>query len=509
MKGQGDGFIFGRGLSIGPASANGILRSENGRQEPAGVLDDAGQDVALAKDRRDTVLQHVVDPGLDAVDFRLRVDKDADFKVNEEATEVEIGRAEHRHAVIDDDGLGVEHPRGVLEHAPAGPCKLPREIAPGEIRDGMVRLERHDQRHVAARARTHDHGAQEHIVRDEIGGDDPDVAHGLLDHGDNSLIEGVAGNIRAARHHLELARAPVGGPARLSVLPDSVGGLLYGEAPVRDEHLAQDDRSGSPDHGAKVAPALGVGGRAHVLPGNVPAAHDCGHAIKNGHLSVAPEIGGASGRKRHDRHESTDLAPGLPDGIDKAPRTEEAAERVQEQPDLYPLARALGQQFHDPAARRIAAQDEARDVNRVLRGQDLALKLREILLAGQKVTDPVSPDRLEAAGPRHRLRHGFKDVVRLGDAHLGKDWEQGLLSLHHAFQLSPPYEKVERNTEPGDENDHEQPREGVGGRAPLAHQPGDQEKSQEEAGDRRKVRQEPAGHKPVNKLAELTHSSER
>ena len=82
--------------------------------------------------------------------------------------------------------------------------QLAQEMPPGVVRHRVVRLVRHDQRHVAAGPRLHDQRAEQHLVRDEVRRHDHDAALGLLHHRDDALVQGVARTVGAAGHDLDL-----------------------------------------------------------------------------------------------------------------------------------------------------------------------------------------------------------------------------------------------------------------------------------------------------------------
>ena len=166
---------------------------------------------------RQAVGDQLLRPGAHGAHLGFGVDEHADLEVHEERAQVEVGGPEQADAVVDDHALAVHHARLVEQHLHAGLLQFPQVITPGMVGDRVVRPSRHHELDLVAGPRLHQQRAEDHLVGNEIGRDDPDAVLGLLDERDDALVERVARDVRSAGHDLQFPRAArIESPARRS-----------------------------------------------------------------------------------------------------------------------------------------------------------------------------------------------------------------------------------------------------------------------------------------------------
>ena len=156
-----------------------------------------------------------------------------------------------------------------------------------------------------------------------------------------------------------------------------------------------------------------------------------------------------------------------------------------------------------PAVGTSAPENERREMDGVLRLADMLFQGGEILLAGGEQAEAIPPDGGAAAGRGHRIRDGRgkrRWGARLGPGQRG---DQRGLPLGQPAELPAPEDQVERHPDVGDEDNAEQPGEGVGRRAFLAEQSSDHEKRQQETGDRQEMGQIPVGEESSEDIPQM------
>ena len=194
--------------------------------------------------------------------------------------------------------------------------------------------------------------------------------------------------------------------------------------------------------------------------------------------------------EREHRHETMHLAARLPDRRREAAAAEQAADRVEQQPDLHPLACARW--ASSSTTRRPVASRPRMNVIRLIvwrASQNAALEFAVGLLAGAEKPDGIAAQRRTAR--RARDRHGGGaggDDRRCGAFHRDGG-RQARLAGSQPAQLPAAEDQIERHADVGDEHDAKQPGDRVARLALLAHQARDEENRQQEADDGKQVAQ--------------------
>ena len=208
--------------------------------------------------------------------------------------------------------------------------------------------------------------------------------------------------------------------------------------------------------------------------------------VEDGQLAVVAQVGRGARTEGQHRHEAADLAAGPADRFDEPPARPEGAESVEEEPHLDAGGGPLGQELHQLAAGFIAAEDEGRDMDLVPGRADVRLERLEVILAGDGQLQPVSADRRAAARGDHGVRHGGGERRLRPRSGAGQRRDEARLAAGDAPELAAADQQIERHPDVGDQDDAEQPGEGVGRSPLLAQQPRDEEEGQDEARDREK-----------------------
>lgn len=173
---------------------------KQGGEEAAEVFGEVGGEAAAAEigeGKEAGVADEFAGPDADGLHVGGGVEEHADLEVHEEAAHIHVGGAEEGLPVVHEECLGVEHAGFVGEDAGTGADELAEGGTAGEVGDGVVGAFGEDQGDVAAGAGFDDEAAEEDLIGNEVGGDDPDAFLGFLDHGEDALVERVAEDVGA------------------------------------------------------------------------------------------------------------------------------------------------------------------------------------------------------------------------------------------------------------------------------------------------------------------------
>ena len=154
-----------------------------------------------------------------------RVHKERDLEIQEEAAHVHVRRSDHGEAVVEEDGLGMEHHGFVEQDAAAGGVQVAKVAGAGEIGRDVVRSRGHDQADVNAAPGCQAQCPGQHFVGNVIGRDDPDSRLRREDQSQQGFVERIARDVGAAGDDLNRGRLEAGG-AGLGVRDGPAAGSL-------------------------------------------------------------------------------------------------------------------------------------------------------------------------------------------------------------------------------------------------------------------------------------------
>ncbi len=154
------------------------------------------------------------------------------------------------------------------------------------------------------------------LVGNEVGGDDPDSPL-------RCRTPRKRGPRRAGRRRRQ---APLADNLGDRAAGSTGGGaiLLRGEGFARGEFPVGAEQFGEIEDGRaraderEVTPTLWVGGRPHVLLGQIHATAQCVPTIDHDDLAMVPQVGASAERQVEHGHEEGDLGPGRGQGSKKA-----------------------------------------------------------------------------------------------------------------------------------------------------------------------------------------------
>lgn len=260
-------------------------------------------------------------------------------------------------------------------------------------------------------------------------------------------------------------------------------GAAGGENPVGDENLVEQGGAGALDDGADIGPAFFPGLVAHVFAGEVVAADDGDLVVEDGDFAVVAKVGGAAGGEGDDGEKFGDLAAGFAQGIDEAAAGEKAAEGVELEANLDALAGAAGEEFDDAFADLVATEDVGGDVDGVAGFEDAAFEFGEGEFAVGEEADGVAGDGIAGAAGANGLGDGVV-AGGLGGLGVAGDGEaDAAFAGDEAANFLSAEKKEKRHAYVGQEDDDEEPGEGVAGLAALAGDSREGEEHEEDAAD--------------------------
>jgi len=166
-------------------------------------------------------------------------------------------------------------------------------------------------------------------------------------------------------------------------------------------------------------------------------------------------------KKRQDRHEALHLASRVPNRINKAPAGEQAADGIEQQAHLDTRPGARGEQLHNPAAGVIPPQNEDGDVNGVLRGQNLLFQGGESVFSGRDEADRVTTNGRTLPAVVDSLRHRGIRGDGISRIKARDDGNHGRLARHQPAHLATAEKQIHGNPDVGDQDDRQEPREGI------------------------------------------------
>ncbi len=416
-----------------------------------------------------------------------RDEEQGDLVVQEEAAHVHVRRADDREAVVDDDRLGVDHPRPVEQDAPARVVDLAEVAGAGQVGHQLVRVGRDDQPDVDPAAGGQVQGPHERLVGDEVGGHDPDPPPRREGRRDDRLVERVARHVGAAGDDLDRgAVGPLAGGGR------RVGRRLLagGELPVGPEQVAEVVRGRARHDHRQVAPPRRQGRRAHVFLGQVHAAGQRVAVVDDDDLAVVAQVGAAAERPVDHRHEPGDPPPGVEQGREPPPPDPPRADAVEQQAHLDPLGRAPRQALDDRLADHVAAEDVGGDVDRPLGLVDEAEQLPVRLLAVAAQLHAVARRRLRG---RRTTAGRARRALRLVAGPSPSRGIHELLAARHPADLPAAEHQVQRHAHVGQQEDRQHPGDRARRRPLLLQQVRQQHQRQHEAEDREELGRDPEG----------------
>ena len=165
-------------------------------------------------------------------------------------------------------------------------------------------------------------------------------------------------------------------------------------------------------------------------------------------------------------------------------------------------SRARGKEFYDAPAGVVAPEDKRGDVNGMAGRADMRLERREGFLAVGEKLQGVAAERRRCAGRDGGLRDRAVDRLAVRQRRAGNDGEHGGLRARELAEFPAAEEQVERHADPRHQHDDEQPRKRARRRAFLAHQPGDEQQGEDEAGDGGQLGAKAAGEEAPEEFAE-------
>ncbi len=276
-----------------------------------------------------------------------------------------------------------------------------------------------------------------------------------------------------------------GGGIELAV--KRVDRLAAGKTPVGEKHLVEQRGGGAGDDGAKIVPTFFKDGGTHVFAGEIVSADQRGVLVEYGDFAMIAEVGRPPRGERDHRHEPHDLATGFADGINEAAAGENAAEGVELQANLHALTCAFGEELNETPTGVVAPEDKRGDVDGVFGSLDERFEFRVGLFTGRDEAHGVATRGFTGAGGGEGVGGG--EVGDLGsdggDARQTRD--DGAFALGEAFDFASAEEQVERHADVGDQDDHEQPGDGVARGAFFADEAGDRKDGEHKAAHGEKV----------------------
>ena len=113
-------------------------------------------------------------PRRHVIDLFWRMYKKGDLEIQEKAAHVHICRPDHGEAVVEENGLGVQHHGLIQEDPSAGGVQVAQIARAGQIGRDVIGAFGHDQPDVDPAPGRQGQGPGQHLVRNVVRGDDPD-----------------------------------------------------------------------------------------------------------------------------------------------------------------------------------------------------------------------------------------------------------------------------------------------------------------------------------------------
>jgi hypothetical protein len=153
-------------------------------------------------------------------------------------------------------------------------------------------------------------------------------------------------------------------------------------------------------------------------------------------------------------------------------------------PRLEKRQPTLGQKFDNAPARFVPAEDERRDVDRVLRREDLLFEALESLFAGNEELEGVSAYRGAGAGGVDGLGGGEDLAGRIERLQAFELGEKTRFAFEEAAEFSASKHQIQRYAHVGSQEDDEHPGHGITRLAFFGEETGDEEDGEQERRDR-------------------------
>ncbi|MEZ4454372.1 MAG: hypothetical protein R3B09_33280 [Nannocystaceae bacterium] len=421
--------------------------------------------------------------------------------------------------LVDEQALGVDHRLREFEDPAPGRQHVIVVRAPGEPdHQDVAGRERGDQHpDVDAAERRGRQGEEERLVRDEVGGDDPDPLLGDADRrGELGRDRAHRRQVRAGRDDLDHrpARRPARRPVELGeghlprvpgVVGIEAGRVAGGRDPVLEEDGLEAEDRVARERDQEVVPAPGADPR--VLVADVEAADEAGRPVDGEDLAVVAEVDPRALEPEPETQGAVaeDLAAGRPQRREDLVRRAEGAEVVVEDPHLHPGARPFTEELDPTPAGRVAAPDVELGADRPGRAGDRRLHRRVRCRRAGVDLDDVGPTEGRGRRVERELDQPPLQRRHVVGARVHRRQRPGLVdrpdrpSLPEAEPLAdPPAPDQEVGDQPEDrqEDDRQDPRERRRRTTTLED---DDPRDHQEIGD------EPELYEPAGEVREPVH----